>query len=81
MKNKLTLTKIEKFDAFDVHWINGKHIGKMILDVDGTYRFKIEKLIQGLWGSYQLQLISDTLDSLNDEFDDKLNKDETKNTK
>jgi hypothetical protein len=56
-------------------FINNKGIGHYILDVDGYYYFWFNHdLTRGSWSSYALRIISDQMDSLNKEHDDRVRK-------
>jgi hypothetical protein len=67
------MIKIEKTTTSSYKFFfNNIHLGDAIMDVDGYYYFWFEKNISGCWGSNSLRTISDKLDELNKECDDKI---------
>jgi hypothetical protein len=48
---------------------NGKCIGSFLMDVDGYYYFWVNN-DSGCWGSYELRIISNTLDKINKPYND-----------
>lgn len=50
-----------------------KHIGHLLMDVDGYFYFKPLNDL-GLWSSYSLRMIADKIDEINFDFDQILKK-------
>ena len=47
--------------------VNHKHLGNAVMDIDGYYLFYPEENNRG-WSSYGLNLVKDTIDALNEEW-------------
>lgn len=52
--------------------INNKSVGEFIRDVDGYFYYWPNPSLKGSWNSNALRLISDKLDDVNMELDNKL---------
>lgn len=56
------------YDFKIISIINGKQMGYLILDVDGSYYFKPIQL-NGYWSSYWMREICNKLDELNTKYE------------
>jgi hypothetical protein len=68
---KLTAERIADHH-FKIIFDNKKHIGYAVMDVDGYYYFDPITQSNGFWNSYSLRMISDLLDEINSEHDNKI---------
>jgi hypothetical protein len=71
MDSQLTTEKIGN-NHFKVIFGGNRHIGYAIMDVDGYYYFEHVAQSNGFWSSYALRMISDLLDEINQEHDNKI---------
>jgi len=53
---------------------NGKHLGEVIMDVDGSYYYWPDKNLSGSWSSHNLKQIAKILDDLNSEYEERVKK-------
>lgn len=68
---KLTIERIGDHH-FKIIFDGKRHIGYAIMDVDGYYYFESLTQSNGFWSSYALRMISDLLDEINREHDNKI---------
>lgn len=68
---KLTTEKIGDHH-FKIIFDGNRHIGYAIMDIDGYYYFEHLTQSNGFWSSYALRMISDLLDEINSEHDNKI---------
>jgi len=71
MSSKLTTEKIGD-NHFKVIFGGNRHIGYAIMDVDGYYYFEQTTQANGFWSSYALRMISDLLDEINLDHENKI---------
>ena len=71
LDRKLSTERIGKYH-FKIIFNNRKHIGYAVMDVDGYYYFEPTTQTNGFWTSYSLRMISDLLDEINLEHDNRI---------
>lgn len=69
--NKLSIEKIGDND-YKILFQEKKLIGYAIRDIDGYYYFESCTQPNGFWSSYALRMVSDLLDEINSEHDNRI---------
>jgi hypothetical protein len=62
----LTVERTELPDVQNIYWRNGKHIGAIVKDVDGYWKYSCSG--SGLWDDGPLHMLADMLTELNAEW-------------
>lgn len=70
--DKLSLYKVS--DSLYLVKFNNKHLGEFQKDVDGFFYYWQSFEVTGCWNSFILKCIANSLDELNKEWDEKIDK-------